>query len=63
MPARQSGLAFVGSYMYPHEADVAKVLLESREVPAWVLDDLLLRTRCYLSNALGGVEVAVHPDY
>jgi len=48
--------------MYPHEADVAKVLLESREVPAWVLDDLQVRTRWYLSNALGGVEVAVHPD-
>ena len=59
---RQSGLAIVGSYTYPYEADVARALLESHEISAWVLDEHQVRTRWHLSQALGGVKVAVHPD-
>jgi hypothetical protein len=37
--AEQSGLAVVGVYWYPHEAQLARVLLETEGIRAWVLDE------------------------
>ncbi|MFK7896138.1 MAG: DUF2007 domain-containing protein [Myxococcota bacterium] len=47
------------SFTYPYEADLAKALLESHNIPAWVLDDLQIQQKWHLSQALGGVKVAV----
>ena len=58
----QSGLAVVGSYLYPHEADLACATLEAHDVPAWVLDAHQVQMRWHLSAALGGVKVAVAPE-
>ena len=58
----RSGLAVVGSYTYPYEADLAKALLDSHGIEAFVLDEFQIRMRWHLSQALGGVKVAVRPD-
>ena len=58
----QSGLAVVGSYLYPHEADLARATLEANDVSAWVLDAHQVQMRWHLSAALGGVKVAVAPE-
>ncbi|MGH0029430.1 MAG: putative signal transducing protein [Myxococcota bacterium] len=56
---RQSGLAVVGRFFYLHEADLAKALLESYGIEAWVLDQHLVRMEWHLAGALGGVKLAV----
>lgn len=59
---RQSGLEVVGSFTYLHEADVAKALLDSEGIRAWIFDELQVQMRWHLSAALGGVKVAVSPS-
>ena len=58
-PNRQSGLEIVGNFWYIHEAELAKALLQSEGIPAWVLDEHQIRMRWHLAAALGGVKVAV----
>jgi len=52
-------LEVVASYNFPHEADLARALLEANEIRAWVLDELQVQQRWYIARALGGVRVAV----
>ena len=60
---RQSGLAVVGSFVFLHEADVARALLESYGIECWLLDEIQVQQRWYLANALGGVKLAVAPAH
>ena len=53
----QGGMAIVGRYTYPHEADLARAILELNDIEAWVLDVHQVQTRWHLSAALGGVKV------
>lgn len=62
LPTRQSGLAVVLSCYYLHEADVARALLESEGIEAWILDEHQIRQRWHLAGALGGVKLAVAPQ-
>lgn len=59
----QSGLAVVGSFLYLHEADVARALLDSYGIETWVLDEHQIRQRWHLAGPLGGVKVAVAPEH
>jgi len=63
LPERQSGLAIVGRFSYLHEADIAKALLESEGIESWLLDEHQIRHRWFLAGALGGVKVAVAPQF
>ncbi|MFO0691289.1 MAG: DUF2007 domain-containing protein [Myxococcota bacterium] len=55
----QSGLAIAASYLYPYEAELARALLESHEIPAWIFDEHQIRQRWWLAGALGGVKLGV----
>jgi hypothetical protein len=59
---QQTGLAVVGSFFYLHEADLAKALLESYGIEAWILDEHQIRQRWHLAGPLGGVKLAVDPQ-
>jgi hypothetical protein len=59
---RQSGLEVVGTFWFLHEADIAKAMLESDGIPAWVLDQNTIRTDWLLTGALGNVKLAVSPE-
>jgi len=59
LASRQAELEVVGTYRFPHEAQVARGVLEAFGIPAWVIDETQIRLRWYLGNALGGVKVAV----
>jgi hypothetical protein len=58
---RQSGMEIVARFYHPYEADLARSLLESEGIHAWVFDDQQIRMRWHLAAALGGVKVAVSP--
>ncbi len=60
---RQSGLAVVRSFLYLHEADIAKALLDSYGIEAFILDEHQIRQRWHLAGALGGVKLAVAPEH
>ena len=59
---RQSGLVIVGRFYYLHEADIARALLESFGIEAWLLDEHQIRQRWFLGGALGGIKLAVAPE-
>lgn len=59
---RQSGLAVVKSCFFLHEADVARALLDSYGIEAWILDEHQIRQQWHLAGALGGIKVAVAPE-
>lgn len=56
---RQSGLTVVRSFLYLHEADIAKALLDSYGIEAFILDEHQVRQRWHLAGAVGGVKLAV----
>ena len=56
---RQGDLEVVGTFRFPHEALVAKSMVEAFGVPGWVFDETQIRFRWYLGDALGGVKLAV----
>jgi len=58
----QSGLSVVRSFLYLHEADIAKALLDSYGIEAFILDEHQIRQRWHLGVALGGVKLAVAPE-
>ena len=61
-PERQSGLSIVGRFLYLHEADLAKALLNSEGIESWLLDENQIRHRWHLGGALGGIKLAVAPE-
>jgi hypothetical protein len=60
-PKRQSGLEIVHTTWFAHEAHVARSLLASRGIEAWVLDAEQIGVQWHVAGALGGVKVAVDP--
>ena len=60
---RQSGLSVLRSYLYLHEADIAKALLDSYGIESFILDEHQIRQRWHLGVALGGVKLAVAPEH
>ena len=61
-PKHQSGLSVVSHYVHLYEADLAKGLLASEGVDAWILDEHQVRQQWHLAMALGGVKLAVAPE-
>ena len=63
MPSRsQSGLSVVKSCFFLHEADLARALLDSYGIEAWIFDEHQIRQQWHLAGALGGIKVAVAPE-
>src|ERR1700752_3956448 len=58
----QSGLSVVKSCFFLHEADLARALLDSYGIEAWILDEHQIRQQWHLAGALGGIKVAVAPE-
>lgn len=58
----QSGLTVVKSCFFLHEADLARALLDSYGIEAWILDEHQIRQQWHLAGALGGIKVAVAPE-
>lgn len=58
-----AGLVVVGRYSFPHEAHIARGLLESEGIPSFVADEYTINMQWLYSNALGGVRVMVPADY
>jgi hypothetical protein len=52
-------LVTLGSYRDLPAADLARGLLESAGIPAWIQDDNLVRMDWFYSNAIGGVRLQV----
>ena len=59
---RQGDLEIVRTYRFPHEAWLAKSVLEAFGVTAWVLDETQIRHRWFMGVALGDVKLAVRSD-
>src|SRR5258706_15524442 len=55
---RQGELEIVGTYRFPHEAELARTTLGAYGVEAWVLDEKQIRLRWYMGSAAGGVKLA-----
>lgn len=47
------------SFIYPHEANLVKLNLESEGIEVWMKDELTVQVNNYLSNAVGGVKLYV----
>lgn len=60
-PKRQSGLAVVHTTWFAHEAHLARALLESHGIEAWVLDAQQVGVQWHVAGAIGGIKVAVAP--
>jgi hypothetical protein len=58
-PKTQAGLEVVGNFWYSYEAHLAKALLVSEGLEAWVLDEHHVSLRWHFAAALGGIKVAV----
>ena len=63
LPKSQSGLAIVRSYSYLYEADIAKALLEYEGIESWIFDEIQIRQQWHLGLALGGIKLAVSPEF
>jgi len=50
------------SFTYPHEANLAKSLLEASDIKVILKDELTIQVDNFLSNAIGGVKVFVEND-
>jgi len=55
-------LVTVGAFIMPYEADIARSLLESEEIPAFLMDYHTIYIKWFYSLALGGVKVQVHEN-
>jgi hypothetical protein len=52
------------TFTYPHEAHMAKLLLESEGIQTMIQDEKTIQVKNFLSNALGGVKLSVqNEDY
>ncbi|MEN8225742.1 MAG: DUF2007 domain-containing protein [Bacteroidota bacterium] len=47
------------TFTYPHEAHLAKVKLESEDIPVQIRDELTAQVNNFYSNAIGGVKLLV----
>lgn len=47
------------SFDLPHQAHLAKVVLESEDIEVEILDELTVQVNNFYSNAIGGVKVQV----
>ena len=59
---RQSGFEIVYSTWFAHEAHLARSLLASRGIDAWVFDEEQIGVQWHVAGALGGVKVGVAPE-
>ena len=59
---QQSGLVVVKSCFFLHEADVARALLDSHGIEAWILNEHHIRQLWHMAGALGGFKLAVAPE-
>lgn len=50
------------SFTYPHEAHLAKALLEASNIKVILKDELTIQVHNFLSNAIGGVKIFVKKD-
>ncbi len=53
-------LVTVGAFIMPYEADIARSLLESEKIPAFLMDYRTIYIDWLYSLALGGIKVQVH---
>ncbi|MEO5911269.1 MAG: DUF2007 domain-containing protein [Pelobium sp.] len=49
----------IRAYIYPHEAQMAKSILEAEGINSFLKDELTIQTNNFYSNALGGVKLQV----
>ncbi|HBS87120.1 MAG: hypothetical protein A2W91_02790 [Bacteroidetes bacterium GWF2_38_335] len=47
------------TFTYPHEAHMAKLLLESEDIETMITDELTVQVDNFYSNAIGGVKLKV----
>lgn len=52
----------VTSFTYPHEAHLAKSLLEASDIDVIIKDELTVQVNNLLSNAIGGVKIFVQKE-
>lgn len=52
-------LVELATFMYPHEAHLAKGKLDAHGIESIILDELTIQTNNFYSNALGGVKLHV----
>ena len=53
----------VGSYLFPHEAHMAKASLECAGIPSFILDENMVSTAWFFAHAIGGVKLFVLPEH
>ncbi len=52
------------AFTYPHEAHLAKTLLEAESIEVQVKDEHTIQAHPFYSNAIGGVKLQIRPtDY
>ncbi|NVJ50746.1 MAG: DUF2007 domain-containing protein [Gammaproteobacteria bacterium] len=56
-------LVSIASFSFPHEAHVARALLESEGIPVIVADEHTINMQWLYSDALGGVKIQVPPEH
>jgi len=61
-PKRQSGFEIVQVSWFAHEAHLAKALLASEGIAAWVLDADQIGVQWHVAGALGGIKVGVRSE-
>lgn len=52
----------ITSFTHPHEAHLAKSLLEASEIDVVLKDEFTVQVHNFLSNAIGGVKIFVNKD-
>ena len=50
------------TFVYPHEAHIAKGILESENIPVQIRDELTAQVNNFYSNAIGGVKLLVRKN-
>jgi hypothetical protein len=61
-PRRQSGFEIVQVTWFAHEAHLARALLESEGIDAWVLDATQIGVQWHVAGAIGGIKVGVRAE-
>ena len=56
-------LVTIGRYSFPYEAHIARALLESEGIPAFVADEHTINMQWLYSDAMGGVRLQVSKDF
>ncbi len=62
VPKRQSGLEIVHVSWFAHEAHLARSLLASEGIDAWVLDADQVGMQWHVASAVGGIKVGVRSE-